>query len=141
MRERTRHTALLLGGWATVILVGTAVTATAQDDSRPTWGQQTPTEYRRDRLSDDPGASASVSFDRGMITVGPGLKFTYERHRRFQIFRTSGSHLANIKIPYHKSEKIEKIEAHTLTPDGRVVPVKSRDFIQEKTGDWRATIG
>jgi len=140
MQLTTRHKALSLGAWATAFLLGTAVPVVAQDAGRAPWGQQTPTEYSRTRLGDDPTAGASVSFDRGQITVGPGLKFTFQRHRRVQIFRHDASFLANIKIPYHKSEKIEKVEAHTVTRDGRVVDVASRVFITEETGDWRALV-
>jgi transglutaminase-like putative cysteine protease len=113
----------------------TAPEAKAQSASTLTWGVLSPTELR-DRLDTDPSAGASVVFDRGLITVGPGFKFTFERHRRVQIFGPSAYRFANVEIPYHKSEKIEDIEAHTLTPDGRRLEVKSDQIYTNKAGDF-----
>jgi hypothetical protein len=111
----------------------------AQNATAGTWGQLTPTELR-DRLSDDPTAGASVVFDRGLITVGPGFRFTYERHRRVQIFGAEAYRFANVEIPHHISEKIEKIEAHTLTPDGRVLEVSRDQIFESKAGDRVASV-
>jgi hypothetical protein len=94
-----------------------------------------PTELR-DRLDTDPSAGASVVFDRGLITVGPGFKFTFERHRRVQIFGPGAYRYANVEIPYHESEKIEDIEAHTLTPDGRRLEVKHDQIYKNESGDF-----
>jgi len=93
-----------------------------------------PTEMRS-RLDDDPTAGAAVVFDRGLITVGPGFKFTYERHRRIQIFGQGAYHFGNVEVTLYKSEKLESIEAHTLTPDGKRIDVERRDFHRSKTGD------
>ncbi|MBI3871896.1 MAG: DUF3857 domain-containing protein [candidate division Zixibacteria bacterium] len=112
----------------------------AQDAGAVPWGQMIPTEQSRDRLLDDPTAGAVVSFDKGLITVGPGFKFTFERQRRVQIFRTDAYRFANVEIPYHSSEQIEMVEAHTLTRDGRKVEVPASAFYQNKTGEWRTLV-
>ena len=104
------------------------------------WGHMIPTEADRDALEFDPSAGASVVFDRGLITVGPGFKFTFERHRRIQIFRTDAYRFANVEIPYHSSEQIEYVEAHTLTKDGSKVDVQLSDMHEARTGEWRKLV-
>lgn len=104
------------------------------------WGHMIPTEVDRDALAFDPSAGASVVFDRGLITVGPGFKFTFERHRRVQIFRTDAYRFANVEIPYHSSEQIEFVEAHTLAKDGSKVSVRPSDFHEARTGEWRKLV-
>lgn len=104
------------------------------------WGHMVPTEVDRDALEFDPSAGASVVFDRGLITVGPGFKFTFERHRRVQIFRTDAYRFANVEIPYHSSEQIEFVEAHTLTKDGQKVDVSPSDMHEARTGEWRKMV-
>ncbi|MEW5701554.1 MAG: DUF3857 and transglutaminase domain-containing protein [Candidatus Zixiibacteriota bacterium] len=99
-----------------------------------------PTEQRRDRLADDPSAGAAVVFDGGLIVVGPGYKFTFERHRRIQIFRADAYRFANVEIPFHSSEKLELVEAHTLTKDGRRVPVDPSAFYRTQTGEWQKVV-
>ena len=111
----------------------------AQNATASPWGQLTPTELR-DRLTDDPTAGASVVFDRGLITVGPGFRFTFERHRRVQIFRADAYHFANVEIPHHVSEKVENIEAHTLTPDGQVIEVSRSQVFESRVGDRIASV-
>lgn len=140
MRGRLRYPVATLVGLATVICFGHATRLAAQDARSVPWGQLIPTEQYRDRLADDPTAGASVVFDRGLITVGPGFKFTFERRRRIQIFRTDAYRFANVEILYHKSEKIESIEAHTLTRDGRRVEVAKKQFYHTKTGDWNTLV-
>ena len=104
------------------------------------WGHMVPTEWERDALAADSTAGASVVFDRGLITVGPGFKFTFERHRRVQIFRTDAYRLANVEIPYHSSEQIEYVEAHTLTKDGQKIEIAPSDMHEARTGEWRKLI-
>lgn len=111
----------------------------AQNAGATPWGQLTPTEIR-DRLTGDPAAGATVVFDQGMITVGPGFRFTFERHRRVQIFRADAYRFANIEIPHHVSERLEKIEAHTLTPDGKVLEVPSNEIFESRVGDRIARV-
>ncbi|HWO57797.1 MAG TPA: DUF3857 domain-containing protein [bacterium] len=104
------------------------------------WGHMIPTEVDRDALAFDPSAGASVVFDRGLITVGPGFRFTFERHRRVQIFRTDAYRFANVEIPYHSSEQLEFVEAHTLTKDGQKVPVTPSAMHEARTGEWRKMV-
>lgn len=113
--------------------------ASGQDADGPVWGVLSTTELR-DQLDTDPSAGASVVFDRGLITVGPGFKFTFERHRRVQIFGPGAYRYANVEIPYHKSEKIEEIEAHTLTRDGRRIEVRRDQTFTNNTGEFRSCV-
>lgn len=134
IRALTRRwrAAVVVAAWATLSL--SATEALAQDAAAPEWGILSRGEIRN-RLDDDPSAAASVVFDRGIITVGPGFKFTFERHQRIQIFGPAGYQFANIEIRHHPSEKIEKLEAHTLTPDGRRVDLKREQVYETKTND------
>lgn len=134
MGARTHLWRLMPALAAAVVFLSLAQPVAAQDASGFPWGQLSTTEMR-DRLDSDPAAGASVVFDRGLITVGPGFKFTFERRRRVQIFGTNAYRYANVEIPYHASEKIEEIEAHTLTPDGRVVKVRKDQMYETRTGD------
>lgn len=134
IRGKTRiwRVAVAIAVWSTVAL--SSLAALAQDAGAPEWGILSRGEIRT-RLDDDPSAAASVVFDRGIITVGPGFKFTFDRHQRIQIFGPAGYQFANVEIRHHPSEKIERFEAHTLTPDGRRVGLKSDQVFESKTGD------
>jgi len=140
MRGIARYRLTALFGLTAIIISGLAIPALAQDHSSPEWGILYSTEQYRDRLAEDPTAGASVVFDRGLITVGPGFKFTFERRRRIQIFRADAYRFANVEIPYHKSDKIETVEAHTLTKDGRRVEVTGDQFYKNEAGDWRTLV-
>jgi hypothetical protein len=132
--------------WPTVVLLAVGVfvllpvSVRAQDASGAPWGQMIPTEQQRDRLADDPSAGAAVVYDRGLIIVGPGFKFTFERRKRIQIFRADAYRSANVEIPFHSSEKLEGVEAHTLTKDGRRIPVDPSAFYRTQTGDWQKVV-
>ncbi len=136
-RDKCVRQVVLLSALGFVLLAARPVFA--QNASAGSWGQLTPTEIR-DRLSDDPFAGAAVVFDQGLITVGPGFKFTFERHRRVQIFRADAYRFANVEIPHHVSERLEKIEAHTLTPEGKVIEVASSEIFESKIGDRVASV-
>lgn len=132
-------------GWLAILAVAMGVLCLsgpvyAQSGWGLPWGHMIPTEANRDALEFDPSAGASVVFDRGLITVGPGFKFTFERHRRIQIFRTDAYRFANVEIPYHSTEKIEMVEAHTLTKSGKRVDVQRLDMHESRTGEWRQLV-
>ncbi len=104
------------------------------------WGMLAPLEMGRDYLADDPTASAAVVFDKGDIVVGPGFDFSLERRCRIQIFTPAGYRYATTKIPFHRNEQISNLEAHTITPDGRVVPVPDNRIYEINNGSWRAIV-
>jgi hypothetical protein len=49
----------------------------------------------------------------------------------YKIFKNIENY-ANIEIPLYMGEKLQRIEASTLIPDGRIVPLKSKDFYEIK---------
>ncbi|MBD3298321.1 MAG: DUF3857 domain-containing protein [candidate division Zixibacteria bacterium] len=120
-------------------LLASTLATWAQDAGTPDWGVITRTEMR-DHYADDPMAGAVVVFDKGFITVGPGFQFTYERHRRIQIFGQGSYHYGNVEITLYKSENLDNIEAHTLTPNGDRIEISHRDIHKTETGDMETYV-
>jgi len=123
-----------------VAVIFPALSASADDALAPTWGILNRLEVGRDHLVDDPVAAASVVFDKGDIIVGPGYTFALRRRCRMQIFSPDGYRYATTKIPYHRGEKITRLQAHTITPDGRLIEVPKNRIYNIDNGRWRALV-
>ncbi len=106
----------------------------------PNWGVMGRLELGRNYLPEDPGAAASVVFDKGDIIVGPGYDFALRRHCRLQIFSPAGYKHATVKIPYRDGERVFNLEAHTLTPDGRRIKVPKDRVYKIENGQWQSLI-
>lgn len=80
------------------------------------WTEVPPDEY--------PDARAIILFDEGFFELG--WEKTYlNRHIRIKIFDKSViDDVANIEIPLFDGFKIEELEAHTITPDGRTIDIE-----------------
>ena len=123
-----------------LFFINSAAFAQKEEVPTPQWGVLSPTEAGRDRLSSDPAADAMVVFDQGDIIVGPGFSFSLVRRCRIQIFSAGGYRYATVRIPYHKDEKVQNLQAHTITPDGRRVPVPNNRIYKINNGQWRALV-
>ena|GEM_PF-3526469 len=123
-----------------LVFIAVCLPARAGEMPEPQWGIMGALEMGRDRLADDPAAAAAVVFDKGDLVVGPGFNFSLLRRCRMQIFSPAGYRYATAKIPYHRGEKIIRLRAHTITPDGRRVEVPKNRIYKIDNGQWRALV-
>jgi hypothetical protein len=86
------------------------------------WSLGPPKEYSH--------AKAVIIFDEGIYTVSRGKRIL-DHHVRIKIFNKEGAlDIADVELKIHEGDKIKKLEAHTITPDGKKIVVK--EFYDKK---------
>lgn len=81
--------------------------------------------------ADYPDYGAVIILDEGNLEIIGGQQIAYtlfEKHRVVKIFNQSGYRFANVAIPYTPSSQIDKIEARTISADGRVTVLKEENI-------------
>ncbi len=76
-------------------------------------------------------AGAVVILDEGTMEITSGGEIglsVFDRHRIVRILNPRGQRYANVMIPYSPSTHLENIQARTMTPDGRVIPLREADI-------------
>jgi len=92
----------------------------------------------------DSSATAVVLGDYGSITfdVNPGgLRYRFLRHRRVKLLDQSAFDEGDISIPsYRDGERVSKVKAYVILPNGKKIKVSNKDMFEEKiSDDWEAT--
>ncbi|HFE53817.1 MAG TPA: DUF3857 domain-containing protein, partial [Bacteroidetes bacterium] len=80
---------------------------------------------------DFPNASAVIVLDEAEMDVLSGSQLPlsiFERHRVIKILDCRGLRYANVVIPYDSKSRVEKIQARTISPDGRITELESKDI-------------
>ena len=80
---------------------------------------------------DFPNASAVIVLDEAEMDVLSGSQLPlsiFERHRVIKILDRRGLRYANVVIPYDSKSRVEKIQARTISPDGRITELESKDI-------------
>lgn len=75
---------------------------------------------------DYPDEGAVVLLDAGDAEIFKSGEFSFtvmERHTVIKIFDERGFVFANVTIPYSSSSEISSLQARTITPDGKIVPL------------------
>jgi transglutaminase-like putative cysteine protease len=76
-------------------------------------------------------AGAVILLDEGSMDISGGTELgvsMFERHRIIRITSPRGQRFANVIVPYGSSTHVDLIEARTITPDGRTVPLLEKDI-------------
>jgi len=85
----------------------------------------------RSAAEQHPDAGAVILLDEGSMEINSsgeiGLSI-FERHRIVRILTPRGQKYANIIIPYGSGSRIDEIQARTIEPDGRIIPLKEADI-------------
>ncbi len=79
----------------------------------------------------NPDAGAVVMLDEGSMEINSGGEIglsMFERHRIVRILKPRGQRFANIIIPYGSTSAVDGIQARTIEPGGRIVPLQSTDI-------------
>jgi len=81
-----------------------------------------------ERLTD---AGAVILLDEGSMEINSsgdiGLSI-FERHRIVRILNPRGQRYANIVVPYGSTTRIDEIQARTIEPGGRIIPLQEADI-------------
>ena len=110
-----------------------------------TFGQVSLQDLETAPLPLEKGANATVLCDlaTAYMIYNNGFKIEYNRHIRIKIFNPSGYGLANIQIPFTKSNTITGLKAftHNMEDDQPVrVAVSQKQFYTEKVDPYHNVI-
>ena len=84
------------------------------------------------QLKEDPEEDAVVIFDKGEIKVTKDFVLEIKRHVRIKVFTEEGKKEANIKLTLWHEDRIDDIEAISISPDGKEYELDSDNiFIEE----------
>jgi transglutaminase-like putative cysteine protease len=75
-------------------------------------------------------AGAVVLLDEGFMEISSSGEIgisVFEHHRIVRILNPRGQRFANIVIPYGSTSVVDQIEARTVQPEGRIIPLKDTD--------------
>lgn len=75
--------------------------------------------------------SAVILLDEGKMEIfgSEATAFSeFERHKILKIFNRRGEKFANVLIPYYPTITIDKIEARTISPDGKITVIKPENI-------------
>lgn len=81
--------------------------------------------------TDFPDESAVILLDEGKMEIfgSEATAFSeFERHKILKIFNRRGEKFANVLIPYYPTITIDKIEARTISPDGKITVIKPENI-------------
>ena len=142
MTRRAANASLALIPLLLICLFGSAAEATE-------WGVVSPSEWAQGAPADYPEANAIILRDSShramsdiaMSAPGGGQWLIEDRrHIRKKVLTTAGIDLVgNAEFDYHKNEEVLEVRAHTILPDGTIIPVPKDQFLTKLVNDTRVT--
>ncbi len=86
----------------------------------------------------DPDADAVVLCDFGTATIEikDDIEIIYTRHKRIKILTDEGAKDVDVSIPYHKKERIFKIQAQTINGSEKTTISKKEMFDEQVEGAY-----
>ncbi len=78
-----------------------------------------------------PDAGAVILLDKGTMEVfaqGDIPFSVFERHRIVRILGVRGHSAGNVVIPYGGRSQVDAVEARTILPDGRIIPLEEKNI-------------
>ena len=80
---------------------------------------------------DFPDEAAVILLDDGKMEILGSFTLAFsefERHKIIKILNRRGEKFANVMIPYYPTVTIEKIEARTISPSGKIIVIEPEDI-------------
>ncbi|NJN35146.1 MAG: DUF3857 domain-containing protein [Saprospiraceae bacterium] len=111
--------------------------AFAQDSLKLDFGKFNLQDLNMKFWASDSAAPAAVLGEVGELDMYDGDSYdgySLKVHRRIKIFTKEGFDQANVVIPYQTKEglqTVENIKAHTITPQGNIIPVEKSTIVTE----------
>ncbi len=111
--------------------------AVAQDSLKLDFGKFKLEDLNMKVWASDSSAAAAVLGEVGELDMYDGADYdgyTFKVHRRIKIFTKDGFDEANVAIRYQTKDgmqMVKNIKAHTITPQGKIVPVEKSAIITE----------
>jgi hypothetical protein len=98
------------------------------------WGKVTEEELKAEAPPDYPEANAIILFDIGEMRVSTE-NIEYTRHVRMKVLNKAGiTEIGDIEISFWEGDKISRLKAHTITPDGKKHEVQKKDIFDKISG-------
>lgn len=101
------------------------------------WGKVSPAERNMGALADFPEANAIVLHDICTLTVRfSGIEIT--RWERMKLLSKAGAdEIGDVGFLCNDDDKIKDLKAQTITPDGKIIKLTSKDFFTKTVGGKR----
>ena len=114
-----------------IIIVLTFQVGAAGDSG---WGKVSPAEWSLSAPADYSEANAVIMHDICSLTVRTsGIEVS--RWQRMKLLNKAGAEeVGDAGFRYYEVDKIKDLEAHTITPDGKVYKLGSKDFFTKTIG-------
>lgn len=108
------------------------------------WGEVDQQDLELERYELDTAAHAVVLGDQAYVNVYRNnsgyIEWALRRHRRVKIIDEAGLNQYGVASIYYyhyeKKDKIKKIVAHSIAPDGTITEVKKAEIYEEKINDY-----
>ena len=99
--------------------------------SQEKWGKVSKEVLAMTALKADTSAKAVVLFDVAKQEIKNNFILKMNRHKRIKILTEEGKEVADIKIPFYRTNKITDIKAQTLLPNGKKVKLDDDNIFEE----------
>ncbi len=104
------------------------------------WGKVSRDVLAITSIPEDPEADAVILFDVGEIKITPQFDLLFKRHLRTKILTEQGLKYADISIRFWHEDKIQRLKAHTILPDGKKVKLKKKDVFEKRDRSWKQKV-
>ena len=122
----------------TCMLIGLLTLIQSPPSFAQKWGKTSKEELAMKSIPEDPEADAVVLFDIGSMRITPDFDLHFKRHRRIKILTERGKKIGDISISYWHEDKLRKLKAQTIQPDGKKIRLDKKKIFEEST-DLRKT--
>ncbi len=109
-------------------------------DKLPKFGKVSPEKLQMTVLPEDSDAVAVVLFDVGLMRIQKDFTMDLTRRVRIKILKEDGKDAADVRIPYWYKDKIMKIRAVTVLPNGKKIKLKKKDIHEESAKNMRTKV-
>lgn len=96
------------------------------------WGKVSKEVLSMTSIPDDPEADAVILFDKCRIQITSNFNLDIQRHRRIKILTERGKEYADISIRFWHEDKVKRIKAHTILPNGKKIKLKRKEIFEKK---------
>ena len=124
----------------TLFLAVFAVTFSVQMSFAQKWGKTTKEEREMTVFAEDTEADAIVIFEKGDLAITPQFELEMNTYRRIKILSEEGKKEADVVISYWHEDKISRLKAQTILPNGKKIKVKGKMIQERENGNRKEMV-
>lgn len=102
------------------------------------WGKVPEEDLKMTTYEKDTAANAVVLCNYANLDFNfatGDIQMRFEHHKRIKILKRSGFDQGDINIPFYKGEKVQKLRAQVILPNGKKYDVDKKNIFKEKVSD------